>query len=319
MEVFNSIIRQSQGYADPSIPINPRDRNAFKGISGAFENLDPLPFSSTVAFKKSNYRIVYQHTMAPWGNQSELQVSPGALLFGDRSMSKENPYVFADLTLASLNDQLRSGFERFQALKLTSSDEALDFENAVLNNPEMLRKMAMYEKLVVCGGHPVPPELGAAKKWYALATKFKYRAMTKIGILKQYNFLGVVLTRGLSSDVHDPRSWRQDTVSNVAIVWRGEAKVVNVWGSPKNLTPNAKLYLVLTRNKDGMYKVVPVATRRERPPLEGEHMWYVGCVKYNVTQAPAPEIVANAISHKDPVAAYEAVERIQHIDIDVRI
>ena len=311
MQALEGIIGQAQGSMDPSVYVDPRSgMQGFAPFLGnqSVRSAKPLvPLSSNVAYQTTNYRIVYQHTLVPWTDQSEFYVSPGALLFGDRYVEKDAMHYYSDFTLATLNSRLRDEWNRFHL------NPDMDFQEDVLNKPRVLAALSAYHS------RSDLPFSADVKNLYEKATRAKYRHLTKVGILSCLNFLGVVQGRGDTSDDH-MREYEQDKISNISIITRGRALVGNIWGGPHLVTHGCQLYLVLTQNKEGMFQVKPRATRGGRLRTKpGDHVWYVGRVKYRADTAPSSHFVTVSSTNKDPVTAYRAVESLPRIEIDVRI
>lgn len=325
MQTLSGVINQARGGMDPNINVDPTSRNMFGGMSPFSSPTsinsalnDIVPLQSSRPFENIN-RVVYTHTEYPWTDECHLYISPGALLFGDRHSEKENKYFYADATLATVNNALRQGFNMFTEAARRDNSDATVFKANVLDDPIMLEEIEAY-MFRVNRGYGVSDVDDNVKRYANDLLKFQYRCMTKQGILAHYNFLGVVQTRGDSSDRRG-REYDEGQMCNVSYVARGQVRVGNIWGGPKHVTHGAKLYLVLNRDEDGMYQIQPRVTRKERLQMKkgDQHFWYVGSVAYRADATPAPQFIKHAIGHKNPVSAFKALETLPRIVVNVQI
>jgi hypothetical protein len=315
MQAAESLINQAVRGMFPGTPFDPKaqsinlppPRDFFKPtISGS--NDVPLEYSS--AFQVHNYTVSYDHTMSPWRDSSDLNVSAGALVFHQKHGAKTGDHFYADCTLATLNKILYEAYERYKA------DGAPN--NIGLGDVNFEKKYAAYRYLKR-EGFQIPEEMEKYKK----LDDFEYRYLAAYNIVELFTFLGVCLSRNDTTDNPDVYTnyYRSRHVSNIGFVPQGEVKVANIWGGPLKVKPGSMLYLALVKKDKGHFRIEPYVSEDGRPPLEDgvEFSWYVGRVKYETTQTPAPHSVERAIFNKDPVNAYKAVEELPRILINVGI
>lgn len=186
-----------------------------------------LPFDGTVS-APSNSPVSHAHTLTPSDGPNYL--SQYMLTFATRFIDTRHGTTNGQ-SIFRANEVLRQNYQYFMA----------DVRDLTDRNAEARE---FYAKLINNGDewffHNADPQ----------TTKDDYYACTLAGIMKRYNFLGGLLSKGDTDETSEPGN----TVT-ASVVHCRNAALYNIW-SP-NVRLGTSLFLVIRRTPEGYFQIIP--------------------------------------------------------------
>ncbi len=212
--------------------------------------------SSTTEFQ-SNQAITYSMTIYPYGDQTHEYIQPGMVAFVSRHV--DNKYKLYNMAPVFKMNILQ--LEAHMAVRSSTSTEAVLFRRLLEQYGEPT--LEAYHKSLISGN---PPNSADLKQLYTLAQKPEFRYLTKLGIQLNWNFAGIVLSKGESTgpatflDHHAST----DMMHVVGLVVGERSRATNIWG---RVSPGDQLFLVLRRAEvDGPLQWIPYHDRQREYP-----------------------------------------------------
>jgi len=336
MQVINTVING----ADPTVPsysnINPVNFQSFQRDIGSIQ-VGPSPFSAGDSdiyrptfnrrTRRTNAVAQRQYSVVPWEDQSQIYISPGALVFNVNYSLEETKGATCMATVATVNQaiQLNTQIHQNEMIKDDPDPEHAEFARLLRiygeKGLEEYVNAVLHNKLERLTGE----EKGDLKELHRLAMTADLRYLTKVGIVQHLNFLGVVRNVEPSTDTYNGMDReRFETFTDVNVMLQGKGEVGNFWGGLRHqkLPAGSKLYLVLKKNdKTGIYEIFPYSTRESYLPgylRRNTFTWFVGTVLYDDQDIPSYEQTQKSIRNHDPIVAYHNVELLPRITIMIR-
>ena len=326
MESILSEINSGNDSLNPGMYFDINQKDGF-GTQNAYPNVynlngipqsELIPKSSSKPFIDVNGFIQYTHSASAYNDQSEQYITTGTIVMTERQIDPYAPRLSADMSLSRFNECLRVAHE----------DYLLDIQNTN-SSPD---SVAFERFMAVPGAEKKLSDYGAAlydtdtlgfddeiRKIYAIAMKTEYRYLTKTGILKHFNYMGVAMTTGTSQNMAaiNERGY-EPSITNINICVSKRARVANIWGGKYKVRAGAKLFLVLRKQSDGSYMIQPdIKYGGVRPLTLDGHVWYVGIVKFGARRDPSSASVQKVIRSRTNETAFKSLGTLELIDVNL--
>jgi len=330
MEGIQSTINQLSAVTNPGVYIDPKSMSMnftpSSSTGGDYYSREQIqndlygkanPLESSRPFIDTNGFIQYTHSQVSWTNNAELYISSGMVLFAQKFKQTDGLPLVPDMTLAMFNTMLYQSWLTFQKdAQDAQNQDIIDFSN-YLNNGDIEDRLLSIHNKRKKNKKLTEKEI----RLWSLATNARFTDLTKHGILQKYNYIGVAMTDGTSTGNRDINLLEyQSKITNVNVCFAKRCNVANIWGSPKLVHPGTKLFLMLTQDPKGFYKVVPKTSFRDaRLNSQSNHVWYIGYVKYPITRFGPASAIKTAISGSNPESVYKAIGRLEMMEVNLGI
>ena len=243
---------------------------------------------------RSNDFITHAYTIAPWGDESHLQIMEGMVVFIGTEMDTRHNLTNM-VSWAKLNRLCQQARTEYNIMIGENDPEAQEFRDLLRQYGERGLEQHHWAKMTgrlrnwtdgvqprgtawqnnnpgdVPNRYPgqrdettkfVDYPLDDLEKLWRLANQPIYRYLTRFGILRHWNFAGVVVavSRGTSQETLS-RDKYQDQVLSVTISMGKRTRTGAYWGDRKKMRVGAQPKMVLRakQSSDGSYGAMEIA------------------------------------------------------------
>lgn len=234
-------------YASPSIngvEWQPR------GMEGGGELATALNFGqssgeNTVQSQQADGKIAHQYVSIPWGDGSHLRVAEYQLVFIARDFGAHDQSAYTTLTIAKLNEVLRSSYLLYEEMLAEKDNDATNFRKLLDKYGEDMMESYIRSKDKSGFDNTAKNDLA---QLVALIQKPVFRNLTKYSILTKWNFVGAVLSVNRATGVNEIDDMEQSEHVNVLNLAIGKrAFIHNLLGDRTSAATGGDSWLVLTR------------------------------------------------------------------------
>jgi len=269
------------------------------------------PAVSITPEREANKSIVYGHTIVPWLDGTHRFIQPGMLVFNSRYVDPR--YKLTNTApIFKVNMELRKCSNNFYFPNPDKpvTQDANRFRQLLQKHGEIGMEWYFNYEQGRFNTFKTSPDFDECRDLYQLALKPEFSGLTKWGILKRWNFTGVVLSKGESTgagvylDHHDA----SDTTYVAGIVHGEAARTLDVWGG---LKAGHHCFLILTRVGKHFEWKPYASSSREYPPKHliyykddceipcRAHVLYVGLCTEKREHEPSRAQVEGALGYID--------------------
>lgn len=295
----------------------------------------PLPGRNPAGGVNSNDSVVQAYVPLSWDNGQHLRITDKHLVFIQRS-TPEKGDVANMFTLPQLNNMFKRLHAQFLDKDRANSSEVTGITDVPENLVESFSRARNDPKQTALLQDTFAGKLPAIE---LLRTGKWQKWLTKDGIVRNLNFLGVVQNTARATKPYTYALSQHETTGSMVIVnvnVANRAFVSNIWGSTHTVRQGTKLFLILKRGPNRTaFKVVPYASaERDYPPdymlsyidLSGAeqwgHYWYVGTVSDALgnSQGPyEPKRRAALGINSSEQSAHDATGSLPDLTVQLRI
>lgn len=267
------------------------------------------PMENSSIFFEANTNITHSYVVTPFGDHSELFIEPLQLVFANRYVDKRNQTTNV-VSVFKLVQIMREKHAKFLERAAIGGTREATFQAFLNTNGEaVLREYDMLKNSRDPSAAEVARKLEA--KFPGLADAHKMtshddcRYASLCGILKEWNFLGVVSTTGESTgngsymDGHVHSSM----IKSVAVIEGLKARVANVFsGERRELQVGSKVFLVIRRaygRRNEPFQVEAVCTYSRACPEDREYFY----TAHNGEETPGHVICVGTVTERSGISA----------------